>query len=387
MNHTTQSQTPSRAAYLLQFTVVLILGSIAFLYTEEREIVKKRINHNNINNREDSNESNENFNEDSEESIRLGSSRSDDDDRGGRLGFFSSSRSNIVECADSPKLSRADFESDLEYVVENFKQSVSSSDPFDEIVYVCNVFPDELYEKIIEHFPGIGSMTPTEKGRCANEGDWKLEECKSYSAAGSNAYAERRWKLSGYDILQGTVNKDGFTNFNSAKETWRRVEEILFSEKFQNAIYDKLRLPEEYREKMVKGKIPTDFRLQTDKQGYAIGVHPDTPKKLATMQFYFPSDENAQESLYGTCVHTVLQYENRDMNNNAAAPCEKKFGFRHNSMYAFKVHETSYHSVEKVKDAGERKTLLVNWYRETPKSMGDAAVKQTKRRRTKGRGF
>jgi hypothetical protein len=52
-------------------------------------------------------------------------------------------------------------------------------------------------------------------------------------------------------------------------------------------------------------------------------------------------------------------------------------------MYAFKVHETSYHSVEKaLEDAGERNTLLVNWYRDVPQKL---ATKQ--KRRTKGRGL
>ena len=156
-------------------------------------------------------------------------------------------------------------------------------------------------------------MEPTEKGRCSEAGDWKLAKCKSYSA-GSNQFADLRWKLSGYDVIdpKNRVEKSGFRDFESAKETWRRVEQILFSERFQNLVYDKLKLPEGWRDKMITGNVPTDFRLQTDKMGengYAIGVHPDTPKKLATMQFYFPGlhggDEKKQESKYGTCVHTA----------------------------------------------------------------------------------
>ena len=49
-------------------------------------------------------------------------------------------------------------------------------------------------------------------------------------------------------------------------------------------------------------------------------------------------------------------------------------------MYAFKVHETSYHSVEKaLEDAGERNTLLVNWYRDVPQKVSDETKTKNKR--------
>jgi len=376
-----QQQVPSPRALLIQMLFVVLLACITFTYSElnffppsstEKDIAENTPN-------------------DDDEYVKT---TSYDEELTEEKEAPASNEEYLVPCPDVARVNREDYETDLEYVLENFKRTETFSHPFEEIVYVCNAMPPELYKRMVYDFPLIQSMEPAEGGRCSNPGDWMLEKCANYSAAGSNQFYDMRWKLSGYDVIDPEnserLDKSGFRDFESAKETWKRVEQILFSERFQNLVYDKLKLPEEFREKMVTGNVPTDFRLQTDKMGangYAIGVHPDTPKKLATMQFYLPGlhggDAKKQESKYGTCVHTAKQFEERDKENNNAAPCERKFGFRENSFYAFKVHETSYHSVERVIDAGERNTLLVNWYRDVPQKL-----KATKRkRRTKGRGL
>ena len=361
-----QQQVPSPRALLIQMLFVVLLACITFMYSELNFFPPSSSTEKDI--------ADEELTEEKE--------------------VPASNEEYLVPCPDVARVNREDYETDLEYVLENFKRTETFSHPFQEIVYVCNAMPPELYERMKSDFPLIQSMEPAEGGRCSNPGDWMLEKCANYSAAGSNQFYDMRWKLSGYDVIDPEnserLDKSGFRDFESAKETWKRVEQILFSERFQNLVYDKLKLPEEFREKMVTNNVPTDFRLQTDKMGangYAIGVHPDTPKKLATMQFYLPGlhggDAKKQESKYGTCVHTAKQFEKRDRENNNAAQCERKFGFRENSFYAFKVHETSYHSVERVIDAGERNTLLVNWYRDVPQKL-----KATKRkRRTKGRGL
>ena len=55
-------------------------------------------------------------------------------------------------------------------------------------------------------------------------------------------------------------------------------------------------------------------------------------KKVLTMQFYLPERGNAaQGGSFGTCVHTAEQYAARDMQNNGAGVCAKKFMFVPNS--------------------------------------------------------
>eukprot|EP00976_Prorocentrum_cordatum_P097246 1190915-Prorocentrum_minimum.AAC.1 len=60
----------------------------------------------------------------------------------------------------------------------------------------------------------------------------------------------------------------------------------------------------------------------------------------------------------------------RDVEKNAAAPCQKKFLFASNTGYAFVVSDHSYHSVETVVGKnrglwgakGLRRTIIANWY-------------------------
>jgi hypothetical protein len=42
------------------------------------------------------------------------------------------------------------------------------------------------------------------------------------------------------------------------------------------------------------------------KGGYYIGVHPDNPVKILTMQFYMPTDDSGLWT-YGTCLHNDKQ--------------------------------------------------------------------------------
>jgi len=117
-----------------------------------------------------------------------------------------------------------------------------------------------------------------------------------------------------------------------------------------------------------------EFRVQTDKTGYSIGVHPDSPKKILTMMFYVPVDDQTVYD-YGTCLHTPKQFEQRDLIKNGVAPCMKKFMFGSNTGYSFVVSDHSYHSVDTVgKHRGVRNTILVNWYDQMKGNISPAAL-------------
>ena len=55
---------------------------------------------------------------------------------------------------------------------------------------------------------------------------------------------------------------------------------MLFSKAFTDAVWRKF--------KIERANKKQDYRLQIDHAGYSIGVHPDSPKKVLTMQFYMP---------------------------------------------------------------------------------------------------
>ena len=243
---------------------------------------------------------------------------------------------------------------DLEYVLRGFEAAPVFDGPFNYITYWCDVWPPDLYEAMEETFPPASAMEAAKLSPNRNK--------KGFSAAGSNNFANLRYKISGYDLVKMSpavgARKYGSdeASFREAVKVWKRVEAVLFSKEFTAAVWKKF--------KVTRSNKKQDFRLQIDHAGYSIGVHPDTPKKVLTMQFYMPERGNAEQvKSFGTCVHTTQQYRMRDFKKNGKAPCEKKFQFLPNSAYSFTVHDTSYHSVDGVgKAVGLRKTVLVNWY-------------------------
>lgn len=75
--------------------------------------------------------------------------------------------------------------------------------------------------------------------------------------------------------------------------------------------------------------------LYRDHPGYRIGVHPDAPSKIATLQFYLPEDDSQRH--LGTSFHqrSADGFERLKTND-----------FRANAAYAFVRTEESWHSVD-----------------------------------------
>jgi len=92
--------------------------------------------------------------------------------------------------------------------------------------------------------------------------------------------------------------------------------------------------------------------LYRDFPGYRIGIHPDAPSKIATMQFYLPSDD-AQRHL-GTSFHrkTATGFERLKTNS-----------FNPNSAYAFVRTDESWHSVDELAPSeAPRNTIALTFY-------------------------
>jgi len=92
--------------------------------------------------------------------------------------------------------------------------------------------------------------------------------------------------------------------------------------------------------------------LYRDYPGYRIGIHPDTPKKIATLQFYLPEDDS--QIHLGTSFHrrTPGGFERHKTNS-----------FKPNSAYAFVRTDESWHSVDEL-GAGEkvRNSIALTFY-------------------------
>ena len=92
--------------------------------------------------------------------------------------------------------------------------------------------------------------------------------------------------------------------------------------------------------------------LYRDFPGYRIGIHPDTARKIATLQFYLPED--GSQAHLGTSFHqrTASGFERLKTNI-----------FKPNSAYGFVRTEESWHSVDQLgPDEKVRNTIAVTFY-------------------------
>ena len=140
-----QQQVPSPRALLIQMLFVVLLACITFTYSElnffppsstEKDIAENTPN-------------------DDDEYVKT---TSYDEELTEEKEAPDSNEEYLVPCPDVARVNREDYETDLEYVLENFKRTETFSHPFEEIVYVCNAMPPELYKRMVYDFPLIQSM-------------------------------------------------------------------------------------------------------------------------------------------------------------------------------------------------------------------------------------
>jgi hypothetical protein len=106
----------------------------------------------------------------------------------------------------------------------------------------------------------------------------------------------------------------------------------------------------------VTGRAAETIRLRPhatlfrDLGGYKISIHPDSPRKAITTQYYLPADESQ--------VHLGTLFHSR--NNDGSYALARAMRFAPNSGYAFAVTPTSFHSVSPMRpDDRPRNSLMV----------------------------
>jgi hypothetical protein len=136
---------------------------------------------------------------------------------------------------------------------------------------------------------------------------------------------------------------------------WREVTAALHDRRVRDALVDRFA-------RVLGARFGKDFRdtglmslpnLIRDYPGYSIGIHPDTMRKVITVQFYLPQDERM------THIGTVFHARAPDGSFARA----RKMQFRPNAGYAFPVAANSWHSVDRL-DASvpERNSLMLTYY-------------------------
>ncbi|MET0940919.1 MAG: hypothetical protein ABWY13_06090 [Mesorhizobium sp.] len=141
------------------------------------------------------------------------------------------------------------------------------------------------------------------------------------------------------------------------RDMWTSVSETLTAPEVENAIRVQLNQGLEIRARgdKVKGaeglKLVPKPVLYVDRDGYQIKPHPDTRKKVVTMQLYCPADESQRElgtTLYQASLKGLLHVDSYGLEP------VKTFPFLPNVGYAFVVLK-AYHSLSRISWHGRPK--------------------------------
>lgn len=136
-------------------------------------------------------------------------------------------------------------------------------------------FPADFYRRLLQNFPAVERF------------------------AGLNGDGTRR-EYALYD-----EHRDPGTE--EARALWSVVRRVLCSDEVAGALREKLDEGFRIRTRGSGERWPAPMHprpvLYTDLDGYAIKPHPDTRRKVLTMQIYLPSDESQRE--LGTTIYKV----------------------------------------------------------------------------------
>ncbi|HWK64383.1 MAG TPA: hypothetical protein VNS34_05555 [Rhizobiaceae bacterium] len=194
----------------------------------------------------------------------------------------------------------------IEHAVSSIEAADCFSEPFPHIFFK-NFFPDEFYGRMLKAFPKDG-----------------------YSSIARNG---TRLELPLYDGHVDKIDRD-------LQGIWRAVSEALTSSEVQVAIRRQLRAGLEIRARGDRVAGPDALRmvarpvLYVDKDGYKINPHPDTRKKVVTMQLYCPADDSQRE--LGTTLYKASLKGLLHVGSYGLEPV-KTFPFLPNVGYAFVV--------------------------------------------------
>lgn len=230
----------------------------------------------------------------------------------------------------------------LQHIQDRMANAQMELDPFPYLV-VDNIFPEDYYARMLEHFPAPGQMRPLhESGRVAR-----------------GAYEERHALLFEDEAFSKLSSEDA--------QFWRSLAQWMYSDSFANAFITRFAqalFPRVDRVLQADSKLAVkgDALLVQDHTRYAIGPHTDAPHRLVTFLFYLPSDD-AQRDL-GTSI-----YRPKDSGftcwGGPHHPFElfdkvKTVEFLPNRLLAFPKTERSFHGVERIDRANVQRRLLIN---------------------------
>jgi hypothetical protein len=205
-----------------------------------------------------------------------------------------------------------------------------------------NFFPSDFYARLLRRFPDVDRF------------------------AGLNGDGTRR-EYALYDERSDPGSEDG-------REIWDIVRRVLSSPEVASALREKLDEGFRIRARRSGESWPVPMHprpvLYTDLNGYAIKPHPDTRRKVLTMQIYLPQDDSQRQlgtAIYKVSPMGVFAWKSYGLVKDRTVP------FLPNSGYAFVVihpaHSllrSSWHGREAISVPVERPRLSIlnTYYRE-----------------------
>ena len=215
--------------------------------------------------------------------------------------------------------------------------------------WLREVFPADVYAQMLERLPVDEDFTAQK--------------------------AERFYRQDGTSTrLQLPVLEHRLANLPSDNaEFWLGIHDVLHSTELKRAVYRKLAPGLMYRygvpatevEDLPGVPAPRFFR---ERDGYAIAPHPDTRRKVVTLQFALPEDRSQLDLGTGIYIRSLLPTDWIGQPSGFRGFRKvQQYPFEPNSAFAFSVLNSigkkSWHGREKLdRDSGVRNSILTIYY-------------------------
>jgi len=233
----------------------------------------------------------------------------------------------------------------VEYVCQNVNQTPLQRDPFPHIA-IQDFFPADVYAELQQLFPELTLFEA-----------FSYE--KHHTETGESNRRRFRTSNDSLDLLAP-----------ASRVFWYSVRSALGSPELRAAVFEKLAPGLAFRYKVneqqaaaLPGYALLEVFHETD--GYQIKPHPDTRKKVVTMQIALPEDEQQVEM--GTEFYRRSLRPTAWLREPRGFDVVKRMKFLPNCAYAFTVLNTttlkSWHGRTAIPgQCGARKSLLNIWY-------------------------
>jgi len=236
------------------------------------------------------------------------------------------------------------YESAVSHMIAAVERSPLETEPFPHF-FVAGLFPRDIYEEMLAELP-----------------EPALYEAFSYEKHATDGESNRG---------RFTLDRQSLDRLSGRQRSlWLAIRDALGSPEFKTAVFRRLSVGLAYRFGVSPAEasqtpgypLPELFR---ETRGYAIKPHPDTRRKLVTMQIALPADDSQRHlgtEFYRRSVNPLsLLREPRGFDIALQAP------FLPNAAYAFTVLNTirrkSWHGRTTLAgEVGVRNSILNIWY-------------------------